>query len=1849
MKSLHFFIILGILSLFFNSCKNGSQAGKDKPDQAFSSHIQGRTVGVISSQSSIVVILNQTLAGYTDHQELPEGLFECKPITEGKAFLINGNQVEFHPDEVLKNGQKYIVDFHLGKLISVPKELRVYSFDFEVLPLDFSVQKGRLVMSDSDLFDYRGKIYLSDPMKVEMIQSLFKLEGAGSEVKLLFEEAGQDVINYSIQNISKKENSWSFKLIWNGRSIKLDKKGEFLISIPGKDEFSLLDVDVEQGEDQHIRLVFSDILDPQQNLTGLIHLEGTDQYRLQKSGHEIFLYPLIRLDGEWDLIVEKEVRSTKGKGLQERESYHLALAPLPPKVEFLGSGYIMPEVDGLYLPFRAVSLRAIDLYVYKIYSNNVQQFLQQNYPSSSNSLRGSIKYVGRPILRKTIRLDEDPGINLSQWNSFSFDLAPLVRDDPHALYHVEIRIRKELGSFFCEDQPGQDQSVLEMIPETFSYEVLAGYQDDEYYYEDLYPDDYYWRDRENPCSSSYYTPDKFIYKNVLATNLGVLAKSGNQRDFLVAVTDLLTADLVTNATVEFYNFQQQQILAGTTGSDGLAEMSLTEVPYLVVVYSGDQKAYLRVDDGSSLSLSNFDVAGEKIEGGIKGVIYGERGVWRPGDTLHLSFALFDKDNKIPDDLPVVLEVYNARGQLSHKTVNSDGADGFFAFPVPTDQEDPTGNWRALVKVGGVQFSKMLKIENIKPNRLKIELEFNRKVLSANDPGQILDFSSQWLHGAPAAGMRTEVFVKLTAGKSGFEGFNRFSFFDPLKKFWPNEVLVFDGLLDQNGVAKAPLDLRVSESAPGMLNAIFTSRVFEKGGDFSTDVYSVPFSPYDRYVGLSVKGMDSPGDQLPTDTLHMVDVLTLDKEGQAISVRNLSARVYKIQWRWWWSSRRDDLASFIGSDHESLIYETVLSTRNGKGSFSFKVDYPNWGRYLVHVSDPDGGHAAGQIIYLDWPSWVNRSGRANPAGATMLTFSADKKDYKTGDEAALTFPSMKGGRALLTIESGSKVIESRWVKTEENETRVDLKITEEMAPNVYASISLIQSHVHDENDLPIRQYGVLRLVVKNPDSRLNPEIELPEELRPDEMYKIKVSEADGRAMTYTLAIVDQGLLNLTRYKTPDLWKTFYATEALGVKTWDLYDDVLGAYGGRIESLLAIGGDEGEIQDDAKKANRFEPVVTFLGPFELKKNRSDTHKIKMPNYVGEVRAMVIAGKGKAWGSAEAIAPVRQPLMVLTGLPRRLTPGESVDLPVSVFVMKEGLSKATVRVITEGQVECSGETVQEIEISGLGEQMVYFNLITAEQAGIANIRVEVSSGIEKASHSTEIEVINPNPYIYRTTNYLLESGQELEVGVNFKGMSGTNSGTLSISGLPSFNLEKNLQYLVNYPYGCVEQTTSSAFVQLYLNRLIDMDESTMGNVDKNIRAAIKKLSNFQLPGGGLSFWPGSSGVSLWGTSYATHYLLMAEKEGYVIPYSFRERLLKFQSSKASSYSGLSDYAGDSDLQQAYRLYTLALGTQANLSAMNRLREKAVLDQPAAWRLAAAYVLTGRKDVAEELISRYNPNELKSYSAPGASFGSAMRDRAMILETLILLERKDEAFTMVRELAKDLQGQRWSTQSTAFGLLAMSQFADKRGADEMMSFTLQTDGSEDKVNTQKSVHQLVLKDSDDGKIIKIINRDEGLLFVDLLTYGQDIQGESEAISEGLVINSEYSDLSGQAIDISQIKQGTSFLADVWVINSTLNGQSENLALSQVFPSGWEILSSRYADQTDTGNESSYEYRDIRDDRVNTFFSLQAGALAHFQVKLNAAYVGQFYMPPISCEDMYRPEINASTTGTWVQVTGNR
>ena len=395
----------------------------------------------------------------------------------------------------------------------------------------------------------------------------------------------------------------------------------------------------------------------------------------------------------------------------------------------------------------------------------------------------------------------------------------------------------------------------------------------------------------------------------------------------------------------------------------------------------------------------------------------------------------------------------------------------------------------------------------------------------------------------------------------------------------------------------------------------------------------------------------------------------------------------------------------------------------------------------------------------------------------------------------------------------------------------------------------------ENDLPIRLYGVIPIDVEDPKTKLAPQIKMPDELEPEAEVTIEVSEAAGKEMSYTLAVVDEGLLGLTRFKTPQPWDAFYAREALGVKTWDVYDKVLGAYGGEMERILSIGGDaELEREDAENNVNRFKPVVMHLGPFKLKRGQKAKHKVIMPNYVGAVRTMVVAAEKGAYGNAEKTTPVKKPLMVLATLPRVIGPGESLKLPVSVFAMDNKIKNVSVKVTeTSGIAFMEGEATQNLRFNQVGDQLVNFDVKVNNWVGKATFLVEASGNGEKASQEIEIEVRNPNPYVTSVMDKVLQAGESWIPAFEAVGMPGTNSGILEVSSIPPINLGERMQYLLRYPYGCLEQTLSGGFPQLYVNNLMELNTDQKNRVTENIRATINRLKLFQLSGGGFAYWPG------------------------------------------------------------------------------------------------------------------------------------------------------------------------------------------------------------------------------------------------------------------------------------------------------------------------------------------------------------------------------------------------------------
>ena len=1829
------------------------------PSADYAPYVNAYTGGVISQNSTIRIELTHDQPMVDLNSELKNNPFSFSPSLKGKAYWVSNNTIEFVPEEgTLKPGTLYEGTFQLGDFIEVDKKLKEFNFSFRVQERNFTLQLESLPITATqpDEINIKGEIRFSDVVKKEEVEKM--LTASDGKKSYPVEVTATDNLTryqFNIRQIPREADDYPLTITANGNPAGIDRKQSEEVLIPAKDCFRFMSAERIEQPENGIEIVFSAPLSTTQDLKGLIEIPEVSSSIFQINENRVFIYFEANTQNKLTLNIHEGVKDSQGKALGTSHTISFSEVSLKPQVEMSTSAAILPDSKNLIIPFRAVNLYAVDLSVIRIFENNVLMFMQTNSLASANELRRS----GRLVYKKTLWLAKDASKDIHHWGDYSIDLAGLIHQEPGAIYRVILSFRQEYSAYPCGGNENQNMKFADSNTSDGLTKVSGSVLSEEdeaiwntpeaYYYYNGGTMDwsvYRWTERDNPCHPSYYmNSDRIAACNVFASNLGMIVKRNSLNKLWIAVSNILDTKPIGKAQVTVYNFQLQPIGKGETNGDGFVEITPKGVPFIIVAESEKQKAYVRVVDGEEQSVSRFDVGGKDIQKGLKGFIYGERGVWRPGDTLHISFILEDREKRIPDKHPVALEIYNPRGQFYTKMISTQGMNGFYTFDVPTLATDPTGLWNAYIKVGGTTFHKGLRIETIKPNRLKINLALP-KTLQATDKDVYAPLTSTWLTGATASKLKAKIEMSLSKVNTQFKNYGQYIFNNPATNFTTIKTDVFDGTLDAEGKASVTLKVPTATEAPGMLNATFTTRVFEPGGDASIYTQTIPFSPFTSYIGINLN--QPKGKYIETDKDHVFDIVTVNTQGQLVNRTNLEYKIYRIGWSWWWENSGESFGTYINNSSITPVASGNLQTRGGKASFKFRVDYPSWGRYLVYVKDKESGHATGGTVYIDWPEWRGRSSKTDPSGIKMLAFSLNKDSYEIGETATAIIPAAAGGRALVSIENGSTVLRQEWIEVSNGgDTKYTFKITPEMTPNVYLHISLLQPHAQTVNDLPIRMYGVVPVFVTNSQTVLQPQIQMPEVLRPETNFNVTVSEKSGKPMTYTLAIVDDGLLDLTNFKTPDPWNDFYSREALGIRTWDMYDNVLGASSGSYSSLFSTGGDATLKPADAK-ANRFKPVVKFIGPFYLGKGKSQTHTLKLPMYVGSVRAMVVAGQDGAYGNAEKTAFVRTPLMMLSTLPRVLSIQEEITVPVNIFAMENQVKNVTVSLqASGGGVQIVGANQQSLKFTQPGDQLVFFTLKTGSKTGKATIHLTANGGGQQTKETIEIDVRNPNPVVTLRNSQWIEAGQSKELSYNLSSSSANNQIKLEVSRIPSVDISRRFDFLYNYQHHCTEQLTSKALPLLFVAQFKTIDKTEAEKIKTNVQEAIRQIYGRQLPNGGFVYWPGNAVADEWISSYAGMFLTLAQEKGYAVHANVLNKWKRFQRAAAQNWRMPQEASGwqqwQSELQQAFRLYTLALAGVPEYGAMNRMKEQTGLSIQAKWRLAAAYALTGKMKPAEELV--YNvETTVNPYSSMNQIYGSSDRDEAMILETLILMNRERDALQQAKVVSKNLSQEDWfSTQSTAFALMAMGRLAEKLSGtlDFVWSWN---DKQQPAVKSAKAVFEKEIATTPKSGTVSVKNQGKGALSVDLITRTQLLNDTLPAISDNLRMDIRYANLNGTPLSVNDIIQGTDFMAITSISNISGTSDYTNLALTHIIPSGWEIYNERMvAPETENAaadgsgqSVSKYSYQDIRDDRVLTYFNLRRGETKVFTVRLQATYAGNFILPAVQCEAMYDVNVQA-------------
>lgn len=1773
------------------------------------------TSGIIKADTIIAVRfrdeqVREELLG----KELSGELFAFTPEIKGKTYWDDERTLVFEPIAPLYQKMNYHGTLNLKKIFMEigEGELEILEFHLETLGQNLVDLKGDYVLEDEknpENVYFLGNIELAERVPLEKVQEGLILGMEGD--KISFELETEDDLNFIIKSeilkryrLQERELNLKIKGAPVGFSRNIEEK--YLLTAI-ESPLTVLRVEEEKtGEFSQLRIVFSDKLRKDRDYQGYLNIKPGLDYEVTVDNNSLLITGKLRPREKYNIELFPGIESIFGQRLGDIKDYTLEVEIVDrnPAVEFVNPGFFLTSAKDKKINFRTMNVERLRLQVKKVREEKFIYFFEDNpyrptFYSYDNYDRYQFRHYGEIIEDKFLEIGDER----NKWIQSQLDLSNVITDEDSALYIIQLAFDENQALYFSEN--------------------LTGWYRSDYLYQ-----------------------NGRAVKHLLLSDIGITAKELGG-ELYVFLTDLLSTEPLARTIVELKNAEGELLDSGYSNESGLALLKTEQTAKYIEVKSGDKYAIMNLNS-SVMNNSLFDIGGIQVQDGVNAFIYTERGVYRPGDEINISAIVRNEDNTFPANHPVTLKLYNPRGNLVSEKLITEAEDGFYSFKFSTEKNALTGNWQGVLEIGNRSFSQLIRLEEVVPYRIRVNIDTEEEHLSRED--QIIDFSisSEYLFGAAANGLESEATVAVEPYEISFPGYSNFEFGNESIDFSKIESNIFKEKLDEEGRVDLSWDIPELSNIPSALRLVIDTKVYESGGRSVPSRKVLPLEHYDSYVGIMEleRPESSIGEEVNFNIVH------LSSTGEPIPEKELEYNIYQMRKYWWWEySNQNDFRRHYKSNEMVDLVETGTLSTNKEGLAYLEHKLNDYGEILLEVRDPEGGH---QVGYFFRSYYWGDSGQES--SADVVNLKLDKKEYLPGEIALVSLNTPAKGRALITVEKGEEILYKEWQEITDTESTFQLEVKEEYLPNSYISVIVYQPYGELENDLPLRVYGIIPLHVASEGTQLDLDLELPEEIRPEEELTVKIQTRDRRPANFTIAVVDEGLLDITGFETPDPWDYFFSKQRLLSKTFDNFSDIIDLSHGYIYQQFSIGGEVAEEEKEftyqqkqalAGDADRFEAVSLFEGPVKTDENGYTEVTFQIPNYIGSIRVMVVAADRGNYGSAEGRVEVKSPLMVLPTLPRILGPLDRIRIPVTVFAMEENLGEVRVKIDLTGPARIIGDNEQLLEFTETGDKEIFFEMAAEDMVG--TIDIKISALAEKSAYESkdeiELAVRAYNPYIYTSIEEILDIGEEGEFLVPEEGVVGTSTARLTVSSVRGLNINHRLNWLLRYPYGCVEQTASTVFPLLYLPEFYDFTKEELKEIDENINNVIAGLVEFQLSNGGFSYWPNDNIVNQWGTNYVGHFLLEARKKGYYIPEDIINNWLKYQEEAARGNQG-------NILIRAYRLYLLALAENPLISSMNYLRESELelMKNPEKFYLAAAYHLSGYGDIAEEILAGAKL-EVEDYIEFSENFGSTLRDKAIILDLLTVVGDYSRALPLYNEIAGALSTPRWySTQTTAYSLLSMSRYLTEVASVEDISGELSlADGETIQFQLEDLMEVIPIEDNF-AKEIKFQNSSEIPLYLSLEWEGIPLREDLEPEQRELLLKTDYYDKDGYKIEIDQVKQGESFYI-LYRVGQEKNDDINELALVQVLPAGWEIenlrlMGGELPEWSNNYNLNQEKYLDIRDDRIMWFFDMQGYVHSYdFMVQVNPVTVGKFYLPPTLVEAMYNNDYKVTTEGRKVEV----
>lgn len=1339
------------------------------------------------------------------------------------------------------------------------------------------------------------------------------------------------------------------------------------------------------------------------------------------------------------------------------------------------------------------------------------------------------------------------------------------------------------------------------------------------------------------------------------SDLGIIAKRSHN-SVMVFVNSIANTNPVENAEVKLISSNNQLLAEGFTNKNGVVNLnkfyqSLDEFnPQLITVKNGDDFNFINLF-GTRVETSRFDVGGKYDYYDYNAFIYGDRNLYRPGEKVNISGIVRGRKMNIVKDIPVFVKVYTPTGKLFDEFKKILNKQGSFELSFEVPDYNQTGEYRVDVfsgsekLIGNYKFS----LEDFVPDKIRVILTNEKDKVYAGD---IIKTSvdAEFLFGSKAADMPYQADIQLRHKPFISKKYPRFTFSNSSIQ---NSILsnqLMDGKLNSEGHAEISYQVPYNLRSSGVITAYQFVSVFDLTGRPVNRVSSAEIFPKKHFVGIR-----SNRYYVGTNDDIEFQVVAVDQNDEALKQFKTMATLVKYEWQTVLKKDYSDKYYYTSEKKEVVQWNKIVTIDGEPEDLSFAVS--SSGQYELRISTV--GKLEDYQFYgfyaYGWGSSTASSFQVDREGRVDIVL--DKEKYEPGDKAKILFMTPFDGKMLVTFERDS-VLDYKLVEVKDRSVELSVEIKEEFLPNVYVSAALFKPHSLESTTPFFVGYGYKSLLVENSDNLLGVEIETPTKIKPNTKQKIVVSTKSKKDIFITLAAVDEGILQLKNYQTPDPYSFMYAKRALQVDGYDIYKYLLP------EIVTSSPGGDDFAAQLKKRTNpittkRFKLLSYWSGIRRTDSSGEVEITLDIPQFNGEVRLMALAYDGSSFGSSESFMKVADDIIIESEVPRFLSINDKLEIPVTAINTTDKNMNIDLSMSVEGPLEITSADRTEVSIKPNSTSTSIFNLDVKNKIGKGKIGF-ASTGDVKVAEKIDIPVRPVSPLVVESGSGILNSGSTKKINLSGEFVEGTASANLVISNFPGVRYAKTLKSLIGFPYGCLEQTVSKLFPQLYFEniaKLVAPELYKTTNPIYNIKEGIRKIEAMQKFDGSFLYWPGGTTTNEWTNVYAAHFLLEARKAGFDVNENIITKMLGYISKRVYSKETTEYVTYDQNRRTVviaasreipYGLYVLALSGKGDLATMNYYKARLhLLPGDSRFFLAGAYALMGKWQAAFEIIpSSFSP--VKTERTTGGSFNSSIKANAIILNLLLDVDPENIQIPNFVKYLNDNANDIYSTQDKAFVFMALGKSA-KEASENSLKAKVESGG---KVIGEFNGSDLNLDLSKYiNSEISIIPQGEGKTYFYWNVEGVKTTSVFENKDSNLKVRRRYFDYrTGVEITNNNFRQG-----DLIVCKFELTGVArniENIVISDLLPAGFEIENPRLMETQRLTNDGTdkllpVEYLDIRDDRLLLFTSLKNQNYGEFKYLIRVINRGEFQLAPITADAMYDRDYNSINGGGVIKVSG--